>query len=171
MTELATLFEFKRWANAELMETVALHAESLPPDAATAIVRLLNHTHVVDRIFRGHLSGVKHGYAATNTPETPTVAELRAAMADTDTWLVDFARSQGPKDLERTCRFTFTDGDAGEMTVGEMLVHLITHGAYHRGTAGRLLREANISPPRELLTRFLHESQPARRTRAQVALP
>jgi hypothetical protein len=35
-------------------------------------VRLMNHIHVVDRIFIAHLTGQAHTYTATNTPDTPT---------------------------------------------------------------------------------------------------
>ncbi|WP_275636783.1 hypothetical protein [Chromobacterium sphagni] len=42
-------------------------------------------------------------------------------------------------------------------------MHVITHGGYHRGAAGRILAQQDIAPPRDLYTRFLHDSQPARR--------
>jgi uncharacterized damage-inducible protein DinB len=42
------------------------------------------------------------------------------------------------------------------MSVGEILMHLITHGSYHRGMIGRILSEEKVSPPRDILTGFLH---------------
>jgi uncharacterized damage-inducible protein DinB len=162
---LASLFEFKRWANAELADALVASRGAMEPEAFKLAVRIANHTHVVDRIFQAHLEGRPHPYTATNTPETPTPEALKVSMAEVDGWLVDFAGAQDEASLARVCRFTFTDGDAGEMNVGEILLHLIAHGAYHRGAAGRVLKEANLSPPRELLTRFLHEREPERRTR------
>lgn len=42
-------------------------------------------------------------------------------------------------------------------------MHLITHGGYHRGAVGRIQAQLGVAPPRDLLTKFLHEAEPARR--------
>ena len=52
---------------------------------------------------------------------------------------------------------------SGTMTRGEMLLHVITHGAYHRGNVGQMLKFISVAPPRDLFTKFLHYSEPARR--------
>lgn len=53
------------------------------------------------------------------------------------------------------------------MTCEEMLAHVITHGGnichYHHGAVGQILTQAGHAPPRDLLTRPLHLSEPARR--------
>jgi uncharacterized damage-inducible protein DinB len=59
--------------------------------------------------------------------------------------------------------FQFTDGDAGTMTREEMLFHVITHGAYHRGNVGQVLKDISVAPPRDLYTKFLHVREPSRR--------
>ena len=51
----------------------------------------------------------------------------------------------------------------GRMTREEMLLHVITHGAYHRGQVGQILRAAEVLPPRDIFTRFLHATEPDRR--------
>lgn len=167
---LVPLFEYKRWANAELVDALAAARERMSPEAFTLGVRILNHTHVVDRIFQAHLKGEPHAFTATNTPETPTPEALKASLAEVDAWLLRFARENDGAALDRACRFTFTDGDAGEMTVGEILMHLIAHGTYHRGAVGQVMKEAKVAPPRDLFTRMLHSQEPQRRVRAgQVA--
>ncbi|WP_423234932.1 DinB family protein [Amphibiibacter pelophylacis] len=59
--------------------------------------------------------------------------------------------------------FTFTDGERGSMTREEMLLHIITHGSYHRGNVGQMLKSIGMNPPRDLYTRFLHAVEPQRR--------
>ncbi|MNE58580.1 DinB family protein [compost metagenome] len=59
--------------------------------------------------------------------------------------------------------FNFVDGDKGQMSREEMLLHLVTHGGYHRGAIGRILVQCGITPPRDTLTAFLHRSEPGRR--------
>jgi uncharacterized damage-inducible protein DinB len=53
------------------------------------------------------------------------------------------------------------------MTREEMLLHVITHGAYHRGNVGQVLKSISVVPPRDLYTKFLHVTEPSRR---QVSL-
>jgi uncharacterized damage-inducible protein DinB len=49
------------------------------------------------------------------------------------------------------------------MTREEILLHVITHGGYHRGNVGQMLKSISIAPPRDLYTKFLHVSEPERR--------
>ena len=44
-----------------------------------------------------------------------------------------------------------------------MLLHVITHGYYHRGNVGQVLKSMAIAPPRDLYTKFLHLQEPSRR--------
>jgi uncharacterized damage-inducible protein DinB len=162
-TLLLSLFEYKAWANEELFAEL----EKLDPVARQAerhtAVRILNHIHVVDRIFAAHLSGEPHGYAATNTPETPTLAELRADVMASDRWYIEHVRGLSAEALGASLPFVFTDGSAGCMSREEMLAHVITHGGYHRGAVGRILAQAELPPPRDIFTRYLHQAEPARR--------
>lgn len=157
---LQSLFGQKTWANKELFDVLAtVTAEA---ELHTAI-RTLNHIYVVDRIFRAHLLGEPHGYDATNTKATPTLAELRAAVAETDAWYQRYVAGLSDAALAEQLRFRFTDGDAGTMSREEILMHVITHGGYHRGNVGQVLKNISVSPPRDLLTKFLHVTEPQRR--------
>jgi uncharacterized damage-inducible protein DinB len=49
------------------------------------------------------------------------------------------------------------------MSRGEILLHVITHGGHHRGNVGQVLKSVSLAPPRDLYTRFFHDSEPARR--------
>ena len=44
-----------------------------------------------------------------------------------------------------------------------MLIHVVTHGAYHRGAIGRILAQLSVAPPRDVFTGYLHQSEPSRR--------
>jgi uncharacterized damage-inducible protein DinB len=156
---LQSLFAHKAWANAELFrELVGLSVELYPMELHNAL-RTLNHVYVVDRIFCAHLLAHPHGYAASNTAATPHLSDLRLAVAATDTWYQNYVAQATPLQLAEEVFFTFTDGDAGRMTRDEILLHVITHGSYHRGSVGQLLKGISVSPPRDVLTRFLHLPQ------------
>ena len=161
-TTLKSLFGYKAWANEELFALLATlpeqHAEHL-----LFCIRVLNHVYVVDRIFRAHLSGEPRPFDSTGTKETPTLAQLRSDVAATDAWYIQYVSAPTAAQLAEVLDFTFTDGDKGRMSREEILVHVITHGGYHRGNVGQELRALSVPAPRDLYTKFLHRSEPSRR--------
>lgn len=170
MSTLQSLFKYKAWINEQLYATMAKLDPEGQKEARHAAMRVLNHIYVVDRIFAAHLAGTPHAYTAANTPETPMLDELRAAVAKSDQWYVDYTRSATPKQLAEEVAFAFTDGDRGRMTREEMLLHVSTHGAYHRGGVGRILSQAGVQLPRDLFTTYLHTSEPERRGVSEAAV-
>jgi uncharacterized damage-inducible protein DinB len=160
---LSSLFAQKSWANRELFDVLTSVASTENAAPLQTAIRTLNHIYIVDRIFCAHLTGEKHSYTATNTPETPELGELHFAVAETDRWFENHVASMDEQTLAESLSFQFTDGDTGRMTREEMLFHVITHGAYHRGNVGQVLKGISVTPPRDLFTKFLHVSEPARR--------
>lgn len=158
-------FHYKAWANAEILGALALVDASLHPAERTQAIRLMNHTYVVDRIFAAHLSGKTHPFNATNTPETPTLDDLRESISRSDTWFQEYVSSVEGSALDETIAFTFTDGKSGSMTRGEMLFHVLAHGTYHRGNVGMVLGACGVDRPSDTFTRFLHMVEPNRRER------
>ncbi|MBT0571761.1 DinB family protein [Curvibacter sp. CHRR-16] len=161
---LPSLFDYKAWADNDMMAVLCAPVDAAKQPAHHKAIRLMNHIHVVDKIFIAHLTGAQHGYTATNTPETPSPEQLSWDMADTAAWLKDYAGRISTDKLQEAVTFTFTDGDRGNMTRLEMLLHLHAHGTYHRGQVSQMLKDAGLTPPRELLTRMLHTQEPQRRT-------
>jgi len=162
-TLLTSLYEQKAWINRELFAELSKVDALLHPDGRHLAIRILNHIHTVDRIFAGHLRGEPHGFTDTNTEATPTLDELGASVERVDGWYLDYVRTLPPEQFDEAVHFRFTDGDAGRMSREEILAHVISHGAYHRGAVGMLMRQADVPPPRDLLTRYLHIHEPERR--------
>lgn len=164
-----SLFAYKRWANRELFDLLksVSHVESADADKRENVmhtsIRLLNHIYVVDRIFQAHLQGLPHDYEASNTKETPTLDTLAQAVDECDAWYESYVCDLDINTLQQEVSFVFTDGDIGRMTREEMLMHIITHGGYHRGNVGQLLKSIQVAPPRDIYTKFLHQLEPQRR--------
>ncbi len=159
---LISLFGFKSWADSELFALLAtLPAEHAEP--LHACIRTLNHIHVVDRIFRAHLDAEPRPFDATNTKATPSLEQLRRDVEATDAWYREYVSTLPAAALREVLDFTFTDGDRGRMSREEILLHVLTHGGYHRGNVGQVLKSISVAPPRDLYTRYLHQSEPARR--------
>jgi uncharacterized damage-inducible protein DinB len=159
---LISLFGYKSWANRELFALLATVAPEHADQLHTSI-RTLNHIYVVDRIFRAHLSAETQPFDATNTKTTPTLVQLHSDVAATDAWYEKYVAALKPSSLAEVIDFQFTDGDRGRMSREEILLHVITHGGYHRGNVGQVLKSISVAPPRDLYTKFLHQSEPARR--------
>ena len=163
LTMLKNLFAQKTWANAELYDCMATVDPAMHAEPLHTAIRTLNHIYVVDRIFGAHLVVEAHSYTQSNTVETPTLAELHFAAAETDLWFEAYLAGLDAAALAESLSFRFTDGDAGRMTREEMLFHVLTHGSYHRGNVGQILKGISVAPPRDLFTKFLHVHEPARR--------
>jgi uncharacterized damage-inducible protein DinB len=159
---LISLFGYKAWANSDLFAVL----DKLPDahaDQLHTCIRTLNHVYVVDSLFRARLSSEPIPFDATNTKATPSLSQLREAVAATDAWYQQYVSALTANEASEMLDFTFTDGDIGRMTREEILFHVITHGGYHRGNVGQVLKSISVSPPRDLYTKFLHQSEPVRR--------
>jgi uncharacterized damage-inducible protein DinB len=162
-TLLQSLFRQKAAINEEFFAVIGGVDDQAQAAERHALIRLMNHIYVVDRIFAGHLRGEAHGYEATNTPETPALDALRDAVAASDRGYLELVDALTPPQLAQTVDFTFTDGQRGRMSREEMLAHVITHGSYHRGEVGQMLKRIAAAPPRDLFTAYLHRAEPQRR--------
>jgi len=158
-----SLFEYKAWANEELFRLILTIDPKIFSEIIHSATRVLNHAFVVDEIFKNHLLEASHNHAATNTEETPTLQMLFSKVRELDSWYCSYVANLEEDLLHESISFIFTDGEKGLMSREEMLFHVITHGGYHRGQAGQIIRAASVNPPRDIFTRFLHMSEPFRR--------
>jgi uncharacterized damage-inducible protein DinB len=158
---LVQLFQHKAWCNRQLIQ--ALRAAPADADRRQMAVILLTfeHTSIVDRIFKAHLSGQPRGFAAVAGDRRPDLEALARTMAETDAWYVGYAGRVSPAELAEVVEFTFVDGDPGRMTKGEMLAHVITHGASHRGAVGKMLEGLNVAGASDMVTTFVRETRTA----------
>lgn len=163
---LKRLFEYKAWANAEALAAMA-QMDAQAPTTEIAI-RTMSHTLVVDEIFAAHMKGVPHAHEAANTRHAPQLADLSEVIRANDRDLVDYVSGLADEDLGEVIDFTFTDGEPGRMSRGEMLMHLIVHGGLHRGQVGWIMTLDGVTPPADGLTGYLHKAEATARRRTPV---
>ena len=165
---LVSLFAYKAWANAELHNALATFDVRQYPAEWDAMLQILDHANVVDRIFQGHLTGaVGSAFHATQSDRIPDLPALREAVSATDGWYLEFVSSVSEERLKQRIPFTFVDGDRGTMSCEEMLLHVITHACYHRGSVGQMLEDLGLDSPPDSLTKFLHRLEPGRRLHSE----
>jgi uncharacterized damage-inducible protein DinB len=149
------LIRIKQWADRGLYDAVARNFDRLDPVDASIMPRILDHIHVVDRIFQHHLQGLPHGFHAPRSDQMPSIAQLAADSEQVDAWYVSYVGGLSPADFDEPLNFTFPSGKPAHMTRGEIILHVCTHGTYHRGNAGILLQKAGSSAYGDGVTDFL----------------
>jgi uncharacterized damage-inducible protein DinB len=156
------LAQYKAWSDKVMFDGVA----ALPPGEAEkerktlfkTMIGTLNHIYVVDLIWQAHLEGRAHGFKARNVVVHPDLATLRAAQETMNDWIIDWAKGQTDASLDEDVAFTFVNGTQAVMKRGEMFLHLVTHGSYHRGWVAEMFFEAGARPPQPDLSVFLCEA-------------
>ena len=159
---LQRLFQYKAWANDELLTALAKLGGASPVTGLA--IKALSHSYVVDRIFAAHMSGKAHAYTSANADEPPALEELSAEIRASDREYIDYVSSLDRGQLTERIDFSFTDGAPGRMSREEMLMHVITHGIGHRGQVSALMLLNSTPPAKDGFTTYLHEAEaPARR--------
>src|ERR1700761_5051436 len=127
------LIAIKRWADRGLCDVLSENFEGLSKEDASIMLRILDHIHVVDRIFQHHLQGLPHPFHAPRSDATPSIEKLAEDTREVDAWYVSYVDSLSASDFAHPVDFVFTSGKPARMTRGEIILHVCTHGTYHRG--------------------------------------
>ncbi|HEX6956599.1 MAG TPA: DinB family protein [Ferrovibrio sp.] len=151
----------KRWATDGLNRVVTETLDRIPADDRVLILRLLDHVQAVDEIFCAHLQMRPHGYQAPRSPELPSLETLAARARAIADWYVGYAEALTSKQADERIAFTFANGEPARMSRGEILLHVATHAAGHRGQAALLLQKNGIQPFGDRITDFLQAEEAA----------
>jgi uncharacterized damage-inducible protein DinB len=152
------LVRYKQWADRGLHEVAARGIDKLDAQDRIILMRMLDHIHVVDRVFQHHLQGLPHSYRAARSEGMPELRELAEETKKVDAWYVGYVKGLSASGFDETLEFNFTNGTVARMTRGEIILHVGLHGTYHRGNAGFLLQKNGIVPNNDRMTDFLDEA-------------
>jgi uncharacterized damage-inducible protein DinB len=158
---LHLMAKYRAWADKLTFDAVAAlpagEASKERPTLFRSIIGTLNHNHVVDLIWQAHLEGRPHGFTARNLVLYPDLHDLWAAQQNINAWFVDWAQAQSAAAFDELLRFTFISGEAGAMTRGEILLHVVNHATYHRGWVAEMFFAVPAKNPTTDLPVFLQE--------------
>jgi uncharacterized damage-inducible protein DinB len=142
---LTRLFEYDAWANREVLSNL----RGLPapqPRPLKLIAHILASQHLwMSRLDRRH-------------PAPPVWPDLsfeeceKEAAELHDLWK-DYLRKSSEADLAGTVNYQNSQGEPWSSRKDDILMHLITHSAYHRGQAAAAVRAAGFTPA---YTDFIH---------------
>ena len=149
------LIAYKRWADRGLFDVVSQNFDRLTKEDASIMLRILDHIHVVDRIFQSHLQGSPHTFKAPRSEELPQLQRLAKSVREIDDWYASYVGNLPQSGFDQSVEFVFTNGTPARMRRGEIILHVCLHGTYHRGNAGIVLQKNGIEPPDDRVTDFL----------------
>jgi uncharacterized damage-inducible protein DinB len=145
------LVDYKLWADALTFDSVA----ALPPGEAHreratlfgSIVNTLNHSYVVDLIWRAHLEGRNHPFTSRRVILHEDVPELRKAQHSCNEWLKGWCLAQSDATLSEAITVRFISGHRAQMSCGAIVLHIVNHATYHRGFVSDLFYQIPVKPP------------------------
>jgi uncharacterized damage-inducible protein DinB len=152
------LVAMKRWADLRLYDVVRQNFDRLAAEDALIMLRILDHVHVVDRIFQHHLQGLPHTFHAPRSETLPALQALANGVIEVDDWYASYVGNLPHSDFDESVNFVFTDGKPARMRRGEIILHVCLHGAYHRGNAGIVLQKNGVAPHDDRMTDFLEKA-------------
>lgn len=152
------LVGYKQWADRGLCDVIGRHLDRLDAQDAAILLRILDHIHVVDRVFQHHLQGSPHPFQAARSEKMPDFQTLSDSMRDVDAWYTSYVGNLPADDFDQPVDFVFTNGTAARMRRSEIILHVCLHGTYHRGNAGVVLQKNGIKPNDDRMTDFLERA-------------
>ncbi len=138
LQELQRLFAYHTWANLETAR--ALIACRTPPDRAR---KILAHQVGADRLWLERLrpEGAKPVVWPDLTPE-----QIREGLLELGRAWDAYLGALSPRELQHPILYRNSRGDEWSSTVRDILLHVVTHSAYHRGQVASELRNAGFEP-------------------------
>jgi uncharacterized damage-inducible protein DinB len=138
MTDFNRLFAYDAWANREALASLR-SAGSSPPKAVRALAHLVG----AGRLWLARLEESR-GKPPAVWPEL-SLEEAGAGIEELAApWREFAAASDGA--LTRTVSYTNSKGEPWTSSVADILMHVVIHGAYHRGQIASELRAAGHAP-------------------------
>jgi uncharacterized damage-inducible protein DinB len=137
---LLPLFDPALWADAQAHAAIAGLAPSSPERARAT--QLYAHLAAAEHVWLARLEGRAPAYPVW--PELP-LAEATALAVESLTGLRAIA-AHGSTSLDREIEYRTTAGQPFRNTVGDVLLHVVLHGSYHRGQIALLTRQGGGAP-------------------------
>lgn len=134
MDYLRTLFAYDDWANRE-----ALASLKAVPEPSPRAVQLMAHIVAAQELWWGRLHNEPPSIAVW--PEL-TLSECERRLAELSVRWRSYLHGLTTEQLRAEAAYTNSKGERWTSAVEDVLRHVLTHGAYHRGQIATHLRAA-----------------------------
>jgi len=140
MADWKRLFAYDAWANREALASLRAAAEALPERAR----RRLAHVVGAQKLWLARIE-VAGGDPPAVWPDL-TLDEIGAAIGDLGARWSLLVTGLDEVELARSVTYVNSKGEPWASKVGDVLMHVVLHGGYHRGQIASDLRDAGFTP-------------------------
>lgn len=140
---MTSVAEARRRLDYHFWATLRL-ANALEPDQERAAA-YLGHACTSDRVWLMRLRG--EPTAGIELWPTLEPAGVRDLARENEAGWDNYAASIDDASLTAAVRYTNTRGESYATPAGDIIEHVLLHGAYHRGQAAAAIRAAGVPPP------------------------
>jgi uncharacterized damage-inducible protein DinB len=147
--QVRTHIHYTGWASRKLLdEARKLDEEQLSRNLSVShhsILETLAHIHFGDRVWFSRM--VDPGIEVYRTDNLLPLARLEEEWTAIQKRWEEWAGSLTDADVSRMVSYTNPKGDAEQMPVWKIVLHVVNHGTLHRGQVMAMLRQLGIRPP------------------------
>ena len=143
--QLDRLFAYDEWANRETLANL----EAAPAPNARSL-RILNHVVGAELLW---LARLEHGEPPCPVWPDFTLAQCAPHVRELPRRWQDYFADLAPDDLATTVAYVNSKGERHASAVGDVLMHVVLHSAYHRGQIAADVRASGRAPA---YTDFIH---------------
>jgi uncharacterized damage-inducible protein DinB len=164
---IRTLIDYNYWARDRVLASAGpLTGEQLTRGLGSSFGSVLDtlvHMHFAEWIWYQRWQGESPSAGPDKTSMTG-VAALRDAWHPLEGQIRSFVESLGPAGLAGTIQYKTLTGQVGTSSYWQMIVHVVNHGAYHRGQIATMLRLLGAPPAQstDMIVFFREQSVGAR---------
>jgi uncharacterized damage-inducible protein DinB len=140
--QLERLFAYDAWANREVLSNLEKASASATPPSPRSL-RLLSHVAAAELVWLARLENRKAPLAVW--PEL-TLAQCAEQVKKLPRVWQDYFADLSPDDLPTTIAYVNSKGEKFDSSVGDVLLHVVLHSAYHRGQIASDVRATGRDP-------------------------
>lgn len=143
------MYDYHVWANGVIID----HMKELPQDlyhkdtqsGFSSVAKVLAHIYAADCTWLDILSGKSMTEALASEhqlreqTETKSIGEMKKMCSDLSERYKTFLEGQG--DLNKVISVDNPYAGSLKTSISEILIHVVTHGSYHRGNIATMLRQ------------------------------
>ncbi len=164
MVEIRSLFAYNHWANRRLLSAACHSTQDFVRDLQSShssvrgtLVHIIGGHWVWLRRWLGEPTKeiVARCDELWDPQKFPDVASLETALASLEDEQNSFLGSLTDERVTKRVHFENFQGEIWELSLSEMMQHVVNHSTYHRGQVVTMLRQLGQVPPSTDLSTFL----------------
>lgn len=144
LADFQRMFAYDTWANHEVV------ASFRKSGSGPKSIKYLAHVLAAGQLWLDRLNGNDQKVAVWPDPD---LGQCEAQAAELGAGWQAFLESVGERGLTRIISYTNSKGEPWSSRVDDVLMHVLMHGAYHRGQIASDTRAAGFTPA---YTDFIH---------------